>query len=470
MRQPLFGPPLRRPPLRGTRWSASASALGFAALGLTPSLQPIVSRLGFQEPTAIQRQSFEPVLSGGDLVVLAETGSGKTLSYALPIMHAMLADGAGERDPAVRPFESTRQQALLLQPNRELCKQVCDTLGRIGPEVGISVSSLMDADADRDADILISTPTIAIRSWRGPERVRWLVLDEADALLAGTFKPAGRAQYPVEQIIQAMKLDAKRKAEADGSARAPAHYIKGEERQKRKAAMWSSKQFLLVGATMPNAGTKNMDGYVRAKFPTARWVRTDRAHKERAELAQYFVKVQPAQRDAALRHALQHGPPGPALVFANTLGSAQRAHAALSEGGDGAISSGLFHAQVHPEARAALLSAFAAGEVPVLVCTGLASRGIDFADVAHVVQYEVAPNAVEFMHRIGRTARAGKRGTTTCLYDESTADLAELFRDATERGEPIDSLFSRKRSLRKGIKRYGRAGPAGSPRGGAKTS
>ena len=106
----------------------------------------------------------------------------------------------------------------------------------------------------------------------------------------------------------------------------------------------------------------------------------------------------------------------------------------------------------------------------MVVCTGLASRGIDFADVAHVVQYEVAPNAVEFMHRIGRTARAGKRGTTTCLYDESTADLAELLRDATERGEPIDSLFSRKRSLRKGIKRYGRAGPAGSPRGGAKTS
>ena len=107
----------------------------------------------------------------------------------------------------------------------------------------------------------------------------------------------------------------------------------------------------------------------------------------------------------------------------------------------------------------ALLSAFAAGEVQVLVCTGLAARGIDFADVAHVVQYEVAPNAVEFMHRIGRTARAGKRGTTTCLYDEGTADLAEMLRDATERREPIDTLFSRKRSLRSRIKRHGRAGP-----------
>ena len=162
------------------------------------------------------------------------------------------------------------------------------------------------------------------------------------------------------------------------------------------------------------------------------------------------------QRDAALRHALAHGPPGPALVFANTLGTAKQAYAALAD--DPARPSGLFHSQVHPEARSALLAAFAAGEVQVLVCTGLASRGIDFADVAHVVQYQVAPNAVEFMHRIGRTARAGKGGVSTCLYDEATADLAELLRDATERGEPIDHLFSRKRSLRARIKRQGRPG------------
>ena len=446
-----------RTPLRNARWSASASALGFAALGLAPTVHPILSRLGFQEPTAVQRQSFEPILSGGDTVVLAETGSGKTLAYALPIIHMMLAEGEGEIVPSTRRFESSRMQALLLQPNRELCKQARDILDRIGPSVGISISSLMEHDADIDADILIATPTIAIRSWRGPERVRWLVLDEADALLAGTFKPAGRSQYPVEQIIAAMKLDGKRKAEADGTARSPAHYVRGEERQRQKAATWGSKQFLFVGATMPNAGTKNMDGHVRTKFPTAQWVRTDGAHHERSELRQFFVKVQQEQRDAALRHALKHGPPGPALVFANTLDSAKQAYAALSDGQD-ERPSGLFHSQVHPEARAALLSAFAAGEVQVLVCTGLASRGIDFADVAHVVQYQVAPNAVEFMHRIGRTARAGKGGTSTCLYDEGTADLAELLRDATERGEPIDKLFSRKRSLRARIKKQGREG------------
>ena len=160
-----------RAPLRGARWSASASALGFAALGLAPSVQPILSRLGFHEPTPVQRQSFAPILSGGDTVVLAETGSGKTLAYTLPIMHMMLEETGGESGPEVRRWESSRKQALLLQPNRELCRQARDTIERIGPSVGISVSSLMEHDADVDADILIATPTIAIRSWRGPDRV-----------------------------------------------------------------------------------------------------------------------------------------------------------------------------------------------------------------------------------------------------------------------------------------------------------
>ena len=162
---------VRAPPLRGARWSASASALGFAALGLAPSVQPILSRLGFHEPTPVQRQSFAPILSGGDTVVLAETGSGKTLAYTLPIMHMMLEETGGESGPEVRRWESSRKQALLLQPNRELCRQARDTIERIGPSVGISVSSLMEHDADVDADILIATPTIAIRSWRGPDRV-----------------------------------------------------------------------------------------------------------------------------------------------------------------------------------------------------------------------------------------------------------------------------------------------------------
>ena len=87
------------------------------------------------------------------------------------------------------------------------------------------------------------------------------------------------------------------------------------------------------------------------------------------------------------------------------------------------------------------------------MCTGLASRGIDFVDVAHVVQYDVAHNAVEFMHRVGRTARAGKSGVATTLYTDDRADLIEGLRDALAEGKPIDHLFSRKRSFSLQIKK-----------------
>tara|TARA_B110001452_G_scaffold264682_1_gene268088 strand:- start:1497 stop:2936 length:1440 start_codon:yes stop_codon:yes gene_type:complete len=443
---------------------SSTAALGFAALGISPALGPAVARLGFTDPTPVQQQTFAKAIDGKDLVVLAETGSGKTLAYSLPIVQMMLReaaerDAALDEDGAEPPPE--RPQALLLQPNRELCSQARGVLDGLVRDLDVSVSSLVDDDADCDADLLISTPAVALRAWRGPENIRWLVLDEADMLLAGSFKPAARSQYPIEQIIAAMKRDGQLQASAEGAGRVAGH-LRGDERRLQKAALYQrSKQFLLVGATMPNAGTRNIENYVTRAFPGAEWVRTDGAHRKRDGLRQFFVKVAPAQRDAALRHAVVHGPPGRALVFANTLASAEDAHAALLEGvGELAPPpSGLFHKDVPREERTALLQAFAAGDVQVLVCTGLASRGIDFADVAHVVQYDMASNAVEFMHRIGRTARAGKPGATTCLYsDGPQGDLAETLRDAVEQGKPIDHVFSRKRSFRKGVKRYGRPG------------
>lgn len=454
------------PRLSSLRLSSTA-ALGFAALGISPALGPAVARLGFIDPTPVQQQTFEKALDGKDLVVLAETGSGKTLAYSLPIVQMMLREAedagldAGLDDDGAEAPPPERPQALLLQPNRELCSQVRGVLDGLVRDLDVSVSSLVDADADCDADVLISTPAMALRGWRGPERVRWLVLDEADMLLAGSFKPAARSQYPIEQIIAAMKRDGQLQARDEGAGRVSRH-LRGDERRLQKAALYQrSKQFLLVGATMPNAGTRNIENYVTRQFPGAEWVRTDGAHRKRDGLRQFFVKVAPAQRDAALRHAVVHGPPGRALVFANTLASAEDAYSALLDGaGDLAPPpSGLFHKEVPREERTALLAAYAAGDVQVLVCTGLASRGIDFADVAHVVQYEPASNAVEFMHRIGRTARAGKPGATTCLYaDGPEADLAETLRDAVEQGKTIDHVFSRKRSFRKGVKRYGRPG------------
>ena len=124
-------------------------------------------------------------------------------------------------------------------------------------------------------------------------------------------------------------------------------------------------------------------------------------------MRQFFVQVEPAQRAAAMCHALEHGPPGRALVFANTLASAEEAYAAVRNSPLGSQAAH-FHKGVAAAERRRALDAFQSGELSVLVCTGLASRGIDFRDVAHVVQYEAATNVVEHMHRVGRTARNGK--------------------------------------------------------------
>mmetsp|Transcript_42917 Transcript_42917/g.135422 ORF Transcript_42917/g.135422 Transcript_42917/m.135422 type:complete len:266 (-) Transcript_42917:188-985(-) len=177
---------------------------------------------------------------------------------------------------------------------------------------------------------------------------------------------------------------------------------------------------MLVGATMPNAGTKNIHLHVERSWPAAAWVRTGREHHSIGpRLRQFFVRVGEESRAAALRAAVQQGPQGRTLVFANTLATAEEAEAELR----GVRTCAAFHNGVSPEERREHLAAFQQGELPVLVCTGLASRGIDFTDVAHVVQYEMAANAVEYLHRVGRTARAGRAGRAITIVTQYDVEL-----------------------------------------------
>ena len=452
---------LRAPSSRQFCMSAGGGR-GFEEFGVNAQLLPALARLGFVEPTEVQRLAVPRVLAGEDTVLLGETGTGKTLAYTVPVLHAMLEDRAAAKAAA---DGSWRPQALVLQPNRELCAQVHSLLGELVAELPLRASSLVDDNADADADVLVATPAVALRMWHGPEWFRWVVLDEADALLAGSFKPSARARYPITELIMALKqrkraadLEAYRERVGDAAAGGGGESGGGEQdaRGRRLQAGFDGAQFVLVGATLPNAGTRNVERWVRAAFPDAAWLRTERAHREVAEVRQFFVQVEPAQRAAAMCHALEHGPPGRALVFANTLASAEEAYAAVRNSPLGSQTA-LFHKGVAAAERRRALDAFQSGELSVLVCTGLASRGIDFTDVAHVVQYEAATNVVEHMHRVGRTARNGKGGAATHLYaaEDGAAELMEGLEAASRAGDTIDPMFSRKRLLRKKLKRYG---------------
>lgn len=473
-------------PLRRSRHiTACADGGDFAELGLSPQLQSAVQSMGFQRPMAVQRAAFDAVLGGEDAVLLSETGSGKTLAYALPILHRLLAARAAAPPPmnvdegptggrlrgTLRRGGRPDDQVLVLVPNRDLCAQVHATFASLLSSLAVqppsalpplSASSLgSEFDGDVDADVLIATPALALRAWRGPGPFRVVVLDEVDALLAGSFKPAARAGYPIEMLVAAVKRSAKLEAlEAGATEPRPRRSGRpaGQPREGtgsargERAALHCSKQFVLVGATMPNAGTRNVETHVRRLFPLARWHTAARVHRDAERLQQYFVKVDESSRGEALRSALRHGPSGPTLIFANTVELALKAaeHAA-DEVGRGGV--GVFHGGVLPLGRAQLLTDFNAGRLGTLVCTGLAARGLDFVGVSHVVQFTVATNAVEFMHRIGRTARAGNAGTATTLYTADRAALVEGLRDALAAGEPVEHLFSRKRSLALGIKK-----------------
>ena len=140
------------------------------------------------------------------------------------------------------------------------------------------------------------------------------------------------------------------------------------------------------------------------------------------------------------------------LVFVNSTNACEEVTAELIRQG---LSAASFHADVSTKERGDRLEALADGSITALVCTDSAARGVDVPDVKHVIQAEFAPNAVDYLHRIGRTARCGADGRVTNLIGGGDKDLADAVRDAESSGRPVESAFSRKRSFRKKFKKYG---------------
>mmetsp|Transcript_6430 Transcript_6430/g.12287 ORF Transcript_6430/g.12287 Transcript_6430/m.12287 type:complete len:587 (-) Transcript_6430:21-1781(-) len=455
----------------GVSEAVRPAAESFEALGVSPLLLPALDAAGIKQPTEIQSEAFGAILSGNDVVMLSETGSGKTLAYALPILQRLVElsdkDDTVEEDAETLPGPNRPRktdQVLVLVPNKDLAVQVEGVFQKLIDSLPaekkrfLRVSAVTSVfDGDPEAKIVVASPECALNYWKGAQRVRWVVLDESDALLAGSFKQAKRNKYPLERIIEAVRQSAKEESKyAYKADRLPAsnnslptlpkNLTRGEVRRLQAAKRSSSKQFVLAGATMPNAGTKNVQEHVKKLFPYAKWIKASRVHQSVSEVKQYFVKIDPVHRREALKKALRHGPSGKVLIFANSPAMAESAYqdAALEIGED---SCALFHKNVMMRDRIDRLAAFDRGDLRALVCTGMASRGLDFVDVAHVIQYEVALNAVEFMHRIGRTARAGKAGAATTFYTEDRAVLIEGIRDALAEGRQVDEFFSRSRSF-----------------------
>ena len=357
--------------------SATANAPdGFAKLGLEPALLECLSELGYEEPTPVQRETIPPLLEGRDLLAEAPTGTGKTAAFALPLLQT-LDRGGGQAAGAPR--------ALILVPTRELAMQVAQAVHRYGRGLDVQVVPVYGGQAigqqlrglRRGVDVVVATPGRAIDHLRRRslrlDHVRFLVLDEADEMLDMGF---------------AEDLEA----------------ILGEAPSERQTALFSAT----ISTGIARIASRHLRDPVRVT------VARELATKGRPLVRQVAYVVPRSHKLAALRRVLDVEAPASALIFARTRNEVDELSEALAGGGYDAAA---LHGGLAQEQRDRVMSRFRDGSVQVLVATDVAARGLDIEQVSHVVNYDVPSAPDAYVHRIGLTGRAGRKGVAITLVE-----------------------------------------------------
>jgi ATP-dependent RNA helicase RhlE len=348
----------------------------FNELGLLPALCRAVADAGYTAPTPIQAASIPMLLDGRDLLGCAQTGSGKTAAFALPILHHLLR----RRPPAGRHGV----RALVLAPTRELATQIGDCFASYGAGTGVrhlvvfgGVGKQPQVRALRSApEVLVACPGRLLDLMRHDGlrlgAVEHVVLDEADRMLDMGFI------HDVRKIV---------------------------------AALPRQRQTLMFSATMP-AEIERLAGTILQK-PERVAVDAVASAPEPIQQSVYFVGVK--QKQALLADLLRDDAVGRALVFTRTKHAANRVARNLEGAG---IAAAAIHGGKSQNARERALNSFRSGALRVVVATDLASRGIDVKNLSHVINFEL-PNVSEtYVHRVGRTGRAGASGIAISLCSD----------------------------------------------------
>jgi ATP-dependent RNA helicase RhlE len=353
----------------------------FTDLGLDRLLLKALAEEGYAAPTPIQAGAIPPILAGRDLLGIAQTGTGKTAAFALPILHRLAADR--------RPAPRRGCRALVLSPTRELASQIAESFRTYGRHMGMSVAVVFGGvkygpqvrALAGGVDILVATPGRLIDHLQ--EKVANLgavevfVLDEADQMLDLGFL------QPIRKIV---------------------------------AGLPKARQNLFFSATMPTeigklAGELLKDPARIAVTPQATTV-------EKVDQRLFFVEAE--RKRHLLAELFENGAMNRALVFTRTKRGADRVAKHLGMVGVEAAS---IHGDKSQGQRERALAQFKAGQVRALVATDIAARGIDVDGVTHVINYEL-PNVPEaYVHRIGRTARAGASGSAVSLVSDDERGL-----------------------------------------------
>ena len=353
------------------------SNVSFADLGLAEPLLRALEATGYTVPTPIQARTIPALLQGRDVLGIAQTGTGKTAAFALPVLQHLAAEK--------RRAEPKSPRALVLAPTRELAVQIAksfDTYGRgLGLRLGMVIGGLgfgRQIETLRNGvDILVATPgrllDLMNQGYAKLGNVTFLVLDEADRMFdMGFIKDVRRITASVSK----------------------------------------QRQTLLFSATMPGDVAKLSAEVLRN--PERVEIAPQGRTVERIDQRVYFVNS--ATKRALLSHLLSDASLEKVIVFTRTKRGANRVAEALEDRG---VSSEAIHGNKSQNARQKALDNFSRGRARVLVATDLASRGIDVQGITHVINYELPADAESYVHRIGRTARAGASGVALSFCDSS---------------------------------------------------
>lgn len=355
--------------------------MDFAQLGLGEELLKAIEEIGYTTPTPIQEKAIPIVLMARDLVGLAQTGTGKTASFTLPMIEMLSSGRARSRMP----------RSLVLAPTRELAAQVAENFDKYGKYHKLTKALLVGGESmgdqikilEKGVDVLIATPGRLLDLFdRGQillSDIKILVIDEADRMLDMGFIP------DIEKILTFIPM---------------------------------TRQTLLFSATMPTEIKNLADKFLS----NPKSVSVAPPASPAATVDHRMMEVSPKDKKYALRSLIERENVKNAFIFCNRKKDVDMLGKWLSEKG---FSAAALHGDMIQSKRTETLQAFKDGKIVLMVCSDVAARGLDVSGVSHVFNYDVPFNADDYVHRIGRTGRAGQSGKAWTLITEDDDKLVE---------------------------------------------
>jgi superfamily II DNA/RNA helicase len=361
----------------------------FSELGLSEKVLKAVEASGYDTPTPIQEQAIPYALEGRDVLGIAQTGTGKTAAFTLPMLSMLERGRARARMP----------RTLILEPTRELAAQVEEAFGKYGVNHKLNLALLIggvsfgdqETKIARGADVVIATPGRLLDfTGRGGlllNAIEILVIDEADRMLDMGFIP------DIERICKLVPF---------------------------------TRQTLFFSATMPPEITRLADAFLHNPVR----VEVSKAATTAENITQTLVPSggSPEEKRSTLRRIIRGADNFKnAIIFCNRKRDVQVVYRSLQKHG---FSVGALHGDLDQRMRMAALDAFRGGEVQLLVCSDVAARGLDIPDVSHVINYDAPHHSEDYVHRIGRTGRAGKSGQALTIVSridhKAVAEIEKL--------------------------------------------